>query len=59
VFDWRGVSYADFSADGKADILLRNLRLGYWWRYTMDGNQITQSGAIRATSGLDWELQLK
>jgi hypothetical protein len=43
---WDFVTTADFNADGRADVLLRNSENGNWWIYLMDGNSILRSSKV-------------
>jgi hypothetical protein len=56
--DWRIVSVADFSGDGKADILLRNSSTSptILYMYQMNGRSIASEGVVRRISS-DWEVR--
>jgi hypothetical protein len=53
--DWQVEKVADFSGDGKADILLRNSNASpnVLYMYTMDGKAIASEGIVRRISS-DW-----
>jgi endo-1,4-beta-D-glucanase Y len=55
--DWLVEHVADFSGDGKADILLRNnaSEPSVLYLYQMDGKTITAEGIVRRVSG-DWTV---
>ena len=57
--DWRAVSFEDFNADSRADVLIRNIKTGAWWLYALDGQTVlpSDSGKVSATPSLDWQLQ--
>jgi len=58
--DWQPVQVDDFTGDGKADIVIRNIQTGAWRMHPMNGNNVVRDsnfGGVAVTSDLNWELQ--
>jgi glucose/arabinose dehydrogenase len=53
---WRIVGTADFSGDGKADILWRNTATGLVWMMNMDGGAITSQGPVHNEPSAAWVI---
>lgn len=51
--DWVIQSVADFDADGRGDVLLRNRVTGAWFVYLLDGLTIKDKGQLAMTADLD------
>lgn len=55
---WQPKSIADYTGDGRADILLRNQITGLWYLYPLNGREKLSSdeGFVPLTSDFTWEL---
>jgi hypothetical protein len=55
---WQPVGIADFTGDGKADVLLRNTGTGQWYLDALDGRTIQGGGAtggVPMAADLNWQ----
>ena len=55
-FSWGAVA-ADFTGDGKSDVLVRNTETGQWYFYEMDGSTVVTQAGAGLTAPLEWQVQ--